>query len=127
MHSNFGPLTSTLAIPGYEKFSCIVTGDNKLISGYFLFPWAVDIIITTISFWKIFELTKKTDSPILRVFAREGAIFFAVVFFCNMANGILYLQPYQPVSSIFAGGAAIISSVMTSKLIRMLSHSHAFE
>ena len=72
---------------GYEKFSCIVTGDNKLISGYFLFPWAVDVIITVVSFIKIAQLTKKTDSPILRVFAREGVIFFAVVFFCNMANG----------------------------------------
>lgn len=72
---------------GYDKFSCIVTGDHRFISGYFLLPLGVDLVITVVSFWKIIELTKKTNSPVLRVFAREGALFFCVVFFCNLANG----------------------------------------
>ncbi|KAL7009797.1 hypothetical protein EMMF5_000705 [Cystobasidiomycetes sp. EMM_F5] len=88
---------------------------------YFLSPFIVDTILTAISMYKAVSIAKEgTVSGLLRVFVRDGLLYFFVTASVNLLSAAFYLQPIAAMQSINAFASLGLSSLMCCRLVLSL-------
>lgn len=93
------------------------TGRN-LQSAFFFAPVVVDLLLTALTFYKAFTIQMLSgESQILRLFIRDGLVFFFVVTGVNALSAAFYSQNNVGLQAVNAGASLMISSMMCCHLV----------
>jgi len=66
-----------------------------------------------------------SGTPLLRLFMRDGVVYFAVIFCVNLMNVLTYLLASADLSAIGAAFSQLITSTMISRLVLNLRSNHS--
>lgn len=88
---------------------------------YFLTPFIIDTIFTVIAFIKCREIAQAGYATnLVKVFLRDGFIYFAVVAAANLVEAIFFIQPIVGLKGLNAPPALALSSIMCCRLVLSL-------
>lgn len=88
---------------------------------YFISPFVVDSIFTALCFYKAHKIAQAGESTsVLRLFVRDGLLYFAVVSVANIVQTGFYIQPRAAMKVINAFAALGLSSMMCCRLVLSL-------
>ncbi|KAG7090646.1 hypothetical protein E1B28_009747 [Marasmius oreades] len=100
---------------------CIFTGppDKPIFPGVWYAPAATDFIIFSLTLYRTMKFIRDSSSttPLITQFARDGILYFAVIFTANMVNVIIYQTAVADLKAIGASFSQMITSVMISRLV----------
>ncbi|KAH8928215.1 hypothetical protein BT69DRAFT_1329750 [Atractiella rhizophila] len=117
-----------LSLPSGLRGCISVKGqqNSNYIWVYWIPPLVYDTIATIlvlvplISHWRKSSLTR-----LLTIFARDGVIYFVVVFICNLINAVYFSIPNVPNPALNAPLTLIFIPMMTSRLVLHLRSAAA--
>jgi hypothetical protein len=100
-----GPCTAT-DIPG-----------KHLVNGFWLAPVVFDLLCTVATLVKFFSLGHGAGSQVVRMFVREGFLYFLAVAGVNVLNAVFMFQPNPNIQNINCFLALILSQVLCCRLV----------
>jgi hypothetical protein len=106
---------STAVFPPGLPFEtpCIPTSGNAVNYLYFISPFVIDSIFTALCFYKAAQIAKAGEATsVLKLFLRDGLLYFSVVSVANIVQTGFYIQPVAAMKVINAFAALCLSSVM---------------
>ncbi|KAJ7354461.1 hypothetical protein DFH08DRAFT_854918 [Mycena albidolilacea] len=102
---------------------CIVTGKPsiagpKFIIAFYASPMVFDIIMTTLTVYKVMDHNRHGgSSSLLNRMVRDGIFYFVAITSLNLLNVIFFIQPNTLIQAINAPMSIQISSVLCCRLI----------
>ncbi|CAD6586170.1 MAG: hypothetical protein CYPHOPRED_003436 [Cyphobasidiales sp. Tagirdzhanova-0007] len=88
---------------------------------YFLSPFVVDVIFTGLCFYKAIQIAKVGQvTEILKLFLRDGSMYFVIVSLANVVQTGFFIQPHTGMKVINAFAALGLSSMMCCRLVLSL-------
>lgn len=111
-----------------EKDYCIPNGGvrGNVILGYWIVPMVFDAIVTALMIWYMRPHFKNgSASTIMRVFLREGLLYFVVITLANALNIAFFAQTTFSGQAINTGFSLAMTSIMSCRLILSLRDKEA--
>ncbi|KAF8578068.1 hypothetical protein K439DRAFT_1639172 [Ramaria rubella] len=102
---------------------CILTGVNNLFSPFWIMPLITDSVVFGLTLWRTMRYSKATRSmPLLKLFVRDGALYFLCISSANLLNVILFLVCRHDIGDLLVMAqtnffSQIITCVMVSRLV----------
>ncbi|KAJ3541151.1 hypothetical protein NMY22_g4002 [Coprinellus aureogranulatus] len=119
-----------VSIAGVYQIPPIPIGDAKspctasdkpgehVVSGFWLAPVAFDLICTFLTIWKAWSLqVTVVSSRIVKVFIREGLLYFIAVAAVNVLNAAFMFQSNPNLQNINCFLALVLSQVLCCRLV----------
>lgn len=102
---------------------------NHFGSGYFLSPFLFDLIATTVFlvFAARIKLPYANINGAVKVFIREGIVYFIAISAVNLGNTIMVLQPNVILSGLLATMSLLMPNLLACRLVinlRSMSEDH---
>ncbi|EEB96006.1 hypothetical protein MPER_04933 [Moniliophthora perniciosa FA553] len=100
---------------------------QHVVSGFWMAPVLFDLICTIMTLYKVkFAFTLRlvgVKSQLVRVFLREGLLYFLAVAFINILNAVFMFQPNANLQNINCFLALVLSQVLCCRLVLNLRAS----
>ncbi|KAF4616036.1 hypothetical protein D9613_011372 [Agrocybe pediades] len=97
---------------------CILFGSSALFPSIWITPLITDTCIFVLTLWRTkthfryFNIT-----PTLRLFMRDGFLYFFTIFAVNLLNMLLYLLAPEDLKAVGASFSQMLTSTIVSRLI----------
>ncbi|KAH9947454.1 hypothetical protein B0H21DRAFT_334771 [Amylocystis lapponica] len=114
-----GVLLEAVWVPGS---GCAITKtNNSLLAATFIYSMAFDAVVTILNIVKL--LPRAGSSQLVRLLFHDGLIYFVIAFVVNLCATIfMALNLNSVMNVIFNVPAAVVSTIMASRLVRRLSN-----
>ncbi|KAH8923160.1 hypothetical protein BT69DRAFT_1281652, partial [Atractiella rhizophila] len=109
---------------------CIATGGSKngkdFTVAYWVSPIVFDTVVLILTLYRCIRYMKQgTRTPILKLFLRDGVLYFGCIFICNLINTIFYLLPNPALQAVNSPMSLLLTSVACSHIILNLRAEEA--
>jgi len=102
--------------PGFV--GCIFTGNSVLFPSLWVAPLVTDSCIFLLTVWRTWDYVKESrTTPTIRIFFRDGLMYFLVIFMANLMNTLIYFMAVQDLKAIGASFSQLITATMISRLV----------
>ncbi|KAF9459767.1 hypothetical protein BDZ94DRAFT_1312144 [Collybia nuda] len=96
---------------------CIFTSTNTLFSAQWVFPLVTDAVVFGLTLWRSGSYLMSGNAPTLHRFARDGIMYFFVIFMANLMNTLIYFLAPGDLKAVAAAFSKLITSTMVSRLV----------
>ncbi|KAF9466554.1 hypothetical protein BDZ94DRAFT_1306148 [Collybia nuda] len=96
---------------------CIFTSTNTLFSAQWVFPLVTDAFVFGLTLWRSGSYLMSGNAPTLQRFARDGIMYFFVIFMANLMNTLIYFLAPKDLKAVGAAFSKLITSTMVSRLV----------
>jgi len=104
-------------LPGLR--ACILVGKtgSNLFAGFWGASLWTDTLVFFFTLFKVIQLRRRNlKTPIMSILARDGLLYFFVIFFANFFNTVMYLSAPLSIKAIGASFSQLITATMISRL-----------
>jgi len=114
------PEFTTTWIPGQN---CVITATKAGLTPYmFIYTMTLDFVILVLSAYKLFVLSRETQSRLVRIVFYDGVVYFILAFLANLLASIFMRFDLNPIMDVIANiPATVCSTVVACRLVRRLN------
>ncbi|KAF9458942.1 hypothetical protein BDZ94DRAFT_1312843 [Collybia nuda] len=103
---------------------CIFTARSKLFPAVWVTPLITDSTIFFLTMWRTRDYIKRSNNtPTMRVFIRDGLLYFLVIFVANLMNTLTFFLAVDDLKAVGASFSQLITATMISRLVLNLRSS----
>ncbi|KAH8914716.1 hypothetical protein BT69DRAFT_1201421, partial [Atractiella rhizophila] len=117
------------AVPISGTGPCIATGAKNgkdFTVAYWVSPIVFDSVVLILTVYKCTNYMRQgARTPLLKVFFRDGLLYFGCIFICNLINTIFYLLPNPALEAVNSPMSLLLTSVACSHIILNLRAEEA--